>query len=113
MKTKKTATKAAPAATPTPPPTPIVDGCSAPPSPGCPWSLGDVERLVDIMTTRGVNLVEMPGLKVIRSPQERFHDQLGKRAAEIEKNEKGVTDADILMDPFAGMDVNPEAERHG
>lgn len=62
-----------------------------------------IERIGRFMKETGLTVVEVEGLKLVRSPQETYYGALGKQAAEVAATPK-ATDDDILMNPFAGMD---------
>ena len=67
------------------------------------WTIDDVERLGKFMATSGITLVELPGLKLMRHPQESFYGAIGKEAEKV-KGAAEPTDEEILMNPMAGLE---------
>lgn len=67
------------------------------------WTIAEVERLGAFMADKGITVIELAGLKLVRHPQQELYGSLGKKAQELEDATEGVTDEDILNDPLAGL----------
>ena len=73
---------------------------------GGKWTLEDVERLGTFMAKTGISLVALPGLKMMRHPQEAFYGAVGKTTAAAQQvtGGKQPTDEEILFNPTAGLE---------
>ena len=68
------------------------------------WSVEDVERLGRFMRAEGISLISLPGLKVMRHPQEAFNEALAKESAKVSNlRGKEPTDEELLFNPMAGL----------
>jgi hypothetical protein len=74
------------------------------------WTLYEVEQLAAVMVAKGLTLVEVAGLKLVRHPQAGLYDNLGAKAAEFQSAARPATDEEILANPLAGIE---EALNHG
>ncbi len=66
------------------------------------WTLDDVERLGKFMRAEGISLVALPGLKMMRHPQEAYYGAVGKETEKIGAT-KQPTDEQLLFNPMHGL----------
>ena len=64
-----------------------------------------MERLGRFMRQEGISLISLPGLKLMRHPQEGFYQALGKEADKMGAGGRGKepTDEELLFNPMAGL----------
>ncbi len=67
------------------------------------WTLDDVRELGTFMAEKGLTVIELAGLKLVRHPQVGLYDSLGSKAQEF-ASIRQPTDEELLENPMAGLD---------
>lgn len=76
------------------------------------WTLDDVERLGRFMAREGISAVVLPGLRIVRHPQESLAQTMragatasaGEAAPSDKPRDYTPSDDELLMNPLAGLE---------
>lgn len=81
------------------------------------WTLDEVERLGAFMAKHGISLIALPGLKLMRHPQEHAAQATGQAIAEAviaaSSGKRQPTDEELLFNPLAGLSSEVEGSLNG